>query len=747
MTLDYPHCPSDLDDAQLYRIPLGTPPDDTNQDAASVLKRTAIVLALTTGAVCTLAAQELGQVRVEVVAANEAVADAEVVVRGTTTPTDEVGVVIIRVPPGDTQVTVLVEGFLPATVSVDVVAGQERVVRIDLVEQPSLEEEVTVVASTRTDRHIEDQPLRVEVLNREEIEEKMLMTPGDIVMMLNEMGGMRVQATSPSLGAASVRIQGMRGRYTRFLSDGLPLYGSQPGGLGLLQIPPMDLAQIEVIKGVASALYGAGAMGGVVNLLSRRPGEEPEREFLINQSTRGATDGVLWLSSPLSESWGVTFLGGGHWQDQTDIDHDGWADLAHYERGVARPRFFWDDGEGQSLFMTVGTTVENRTGGTQSDAPLPETGMPYRESLDTRRFDLGVLWQTVRGRSVVTARATMVRQWHDHLFGKVLERDRHDTGFAEVTLRASNGRHTWVGGVAVEQDTYTPTDLPQFAYAFTTPGAFVQDDIDVRPWLALSLSGRLDHHSEYGWFLSPRVSSLFRWGNWSTRLSAGTGFFGSTPLTEETEVAGLTRLTLDGPLRVERGRSASIDVTRTHDPFAFTATFFRSRIADPVHVERSTYALRNLLEPTTNVGTELLGTFRQSPFAVTASYTYVQAREAVDGVRDDVAQTPRHSFGLVGMAENENGRLSMEVYYTGRQRLEANPYRDVGEPYVVVGVLAERRVGPLRLFVNGENLAGVRQTRWDPILRPDRAIDGRWTVDAWAPLDGRVINGGVRIQF
>jgi outer membrane receptor for ferrienterochelin and colicins len=57
----------------------------------------------------------------------------------------------------------------------------------------------------------------------------------------------------------------MRGRYTRVLSDGLPLFGDV-GGLGLLQIPPMDLGQVEVIKGVASALYGAGAMGGVMSL-------------------------------------------------------------------------------------------------------------------------------------------------------------------------------------------------------------------------------------------------------------------------------------------------------------------------------------------------------------------------------------------------------------------------------------------------------------------------------------------------
>ena len=131
---------------------------------------------------------------------------------------------------------------------------------MELQPQPSVKEEITVHA-TRTDTRLQDSPTRVEVLEQEEIEEKMLMTPGDIVMMLNEMGGLRVQTTSPGLGAASVRIQGMRGRYTRFLSDGLPLFGQQGGGLGLLQIPPMDLGQVEVIKGVSSALYGARSDG------------------------------------------------------------------------------------------------------------------------------------------------------------------------------------------------------------------------------------------------------------------------------------------------------------------------------------------------------------------------------------------------------------------------------------------------------------------------------------------------------
>ncbi len=95
----------------------------------------------------------------------------------------------------------------------------------------------------------------------------------------------------------------------------------------------------------------------------------------------------------------------------------------------------------------------------------------------------------------------------------------------------------------------------------------------------------------------------------------------------------------------------------------------------------------------------------------------------------------------------ERGRLGVEWFYTGAQRLEANPYRTESPPYSVFGVLVTRRMGRVLLFINGENLNDVRQTQWDPLLRPSRGVDGRWTVDAWAPLDGRNINGGLRLMF
>src|SRR5690606_8325433 len=110
--------------------------------------------------------------------------------------------------------------------------------------------------------------------------------------------------------------------------------------------------------------------------------------------------------------------------------------------------------------------------------------------------------------------------------------------------------------------------------------------------------------------------------------------------------------------------------------------------------------------------------------------------------------TPRHTAGVVAMwEEHDRGRLGLEIYYTGKQALEDNPYRSESPSYVELGLLGEVILGRVSLFLNAENLLNVRQTRHDPLLLPQRAADGRWTVDAWGPTDGFTVNGGVRLRF
>ncbi len=689
-------------------------------------------------------------IRIAVKADAGPVQGAAVTARGKTAQTGPDGVAVLPAALGRVDVSVTKEGFFPAQASLNVDAAREWPLAIELQPQKEKQEEITVYA-TRTDTRLQDSPLHVEVVSQDEINEELAMRPGDIGMLLNEMGGMRVQTTSPALGAASVRMQGMRGRYTAFLSDGLPLFGQQGAGLGLLQIPPMDLGQVEIIKGNASALYGSAAMAGVVNLISRKPEDKPVHEFLFNESSLGETDASMFLASQLTPHWGASLLGGGYFQRHQDLNGDDWADVAGYGRGVVRPRFYWDNKKGATALLTGGVTMEDRTGGTVPGASLPQTGQPYVEALKTRRYDLGgnVQW-LLGGRYVLATRFSASDQEHKHQFGEDRERDRHILLFGEVSIRGTAGKHNWVAGFADQRDDFHPRDTPQFAYTYVVPGLFAQDDIMLASWLSVSASARVDFHNRYGTFFSPRLSALLRKGGWTSRISAGQGFFAPTPLTEETEAAGLARLQLPAPLQAERGRNASVDLTRRLGPVSVTGTLFASNIDHPVYVDRgAVYSIFNLAGPTKNRGAELLASWRKSPFTVTSTYTYVRANELEPSGRVDVPLTPRQNFGIVGMWEKEGlARVGLECYYTGRQRLEYDPYRDVSKPYVLVGAMGERKItAHMKLFLNLENLSNVRQTRWDPLLLPSRESDGRWTVDAWAPLDGRVINGGARFTF
>lgn len=666
------------------------------------------------------------------------------------TLTDASGEARFRLPPGDHVLRVRKIGLAPVEVQLTLRTAADTTLVV-ILEAEAIETEGIVVTSTRTERRIEDEPLRVEVVSREEIEEKLLMTPGDIAMLLNETAGLRVQPTAPSLGGASVRIQGLHGRYTQILSDGLPLYGGQAGALGPLQIPPMDLGQVEVIKGAASALYGSTALGGVVNLISRRP--EPSRELLLNQTTLGGSDAVLWLADEVGERWGYTLIGSVHRQTRADVDEDGWADLPAFRRAVVRPRLFWDDGRGRSAFLTIGGMAEDREGGTLPGSTTPG-GTAFPEGMETRRLDAGLLARApVAGSRLLSIRGSATAQRHRHLFGEALERDRHTTTFAEAALSGEDGRHAWVLGAALQHDSYDGRDVERFDFSYTVPALFAQDEYVPSDWLTLSGSARLDHHSEYGAFLNPRLSALLRPGGWVIRASAGGGYFAPSPFTEETEAVGITRLEPYEDLDAERSRSAMLDVGRTVGAWELNGTLFGSEIRNALRVRTAgdgALTLFNSAEPVRTRGSELLARYHRAGIHLTATHVYTRSTEPdPDGPgRREVPLTPRHTAGIVGAWEDEDwGRAGLEIYYTGRQALEDNPYRTASEPYLVLGFLVEKRLGRARVFLNAENLLDTRQTAYDRLVRPARGDDGRWITDVWAPLEGRAFNGGVRLDF
>ncbi|MEO5819605.1 MAG: TonB-dependent receptor, partial [Vicinamibacteraceae bacterium] len=587
---------------------------------------------------------------------------------------------------------------------------------------PEVKEEITVGA-TRTDRRLQDLPLRVEVIDREEIEEKALMTPGSVAMLLGETTGLRVQTVAPSLGAANVRIQGLRGRYAQLLADGLPLYGAGGDSLNLLQVPPLDLGQVEVIKGAASALYGPAALGGIINLVSRRP-QEAETEALVNITSQQGLDGTLWMASAPVDGRSWTLLTGFHGQRRRDLDGDGWSDLPAFARGVVRPRVRLESDTGAALFVTGGLIAERREGGTEPGAVAPDGG-PFEQNLDTLRADVGAVGRWVAGRRLFAVRAAYARNGQRHRFGDVEERGTRHTAFGEGTLTMPAGRHTIVLGAALQQDRFASSALPRFDYVFTVPAVFVQDDLTLGSRAAISASARVDVHSEYGTLVSPRISALLKpSAAWTARLSFGGGAFAPTPFTEETDDSGLSRLAPLTGLKAERARTASADVSWTRGPVEISATVFGSIVDDAIQLATLAQlavigappyqaGLLNAHEPVRTYGTEFLVRYRRGRLGLMATHAFTRATELdLDtGSRHEVPLTPRHAASLNAAWEAAWGRAGVEAYYTGRQALDDDPYLDVGRRYVLFGGLVERRIGRLRLFLNVENLADVRQTK------------------------------------
>ena len=159
-------------------------------------------------------------------------------------------------------------------------------------------------------------------------------------MMLNESTGIQTQQTSATSYNSSIRIQGLEGKDTQILKDGMPLYSGFSGGLSLLQIVPLDLKQVEVIKGAASTLYGGGAIAGLVNLISKRPTEEKEFSFLLNGTSALGLD-VSGFYSKRFNKIGITVFASYNQGTPYDPSDVGFTAIPEFKRITINPKVFF----------------------------------------------------------------------------------------------------------------------------------------------------------------------------------------------------------------------------------------------------------------------------------------------------------------------------------------------------------------------------------------------------------------------
>ncbi len=205
-------------------------------------------------------------------------------------------------------------------------------------------------------------------------------------------------------------------------------------------------------------------------------------------------------------------------------------------------------------------------------------------------------------------------------------------------------------------------------------------------------------------------------------------------------------------LHPERAITTSLDAKWNARGWDVNLSVFDSEIRDALTAlpgEGEKFEIVNGAGPRRAPGAEVLIGYVAGALQAIASWSYLHATEEVTpGARQDAPLVPRQAAEIGAILEDETrGRVGLEVGYTGRQALEYDPYRTVSPGFVELNALGELRFGEIAVFLNAINLTDVRQTHYDPLLRPSLGPGGNPITDVWAPLDGLTFNLGIRAEL
>ncbi len=627
---------------------------------------------------------------------------------------------------------------------------------LEMEKQAEKMEEV-IISSSRTDSRIENTPTRVEVLGTEEVEEESGVKPSHIASLLGDVAGIQSQQTSAVTGNTDLRIQGLPGDYTQILRDGMPLFGGYAGSFSILHIPPLDIKQIEIIKGASSTLYGGGAIAGMINIIPKKPGlGVQERYLLLNQSSLYESNINIYLSDR-DKKRGYTFFAGGTYQKQIDVNHDNFSDLPQTENILLHPTFYVYLNEKSTLSVGLNSTFEDRRGGdmrvirnqVDSQHQFYIQNRSYRNTLDA-------VWdKKISPSDKFTLKGTAswyYRNISTNVFGM---KAKQLSFFTEGSWVRKRPKHDLVTGVNINGEHFKKK-LPDSSlvkdYDYYTVGIFVQDDWRLHPKIILESGLRTDFHDQYGTFVLPRISLLYKISSSLTsRLGGGLGYKIPTLFNSEVDERdyGHLRFGTGEKIKAERSGGLNWDINYKKKIGAVDLTinqsFYITRINHPLVADTLagliTYYTEN--KPVVTKGFETWIQVAYEGLEAYLGYTLTDARKKYDPAMPYLPLSARNKFASVISYEfSKRLRACIEAAFTGRQ------YLDDGKQtpsFPFIAAMVRYDIGRFSFVLNGENLFDYRQTGKESIAIPP--FNNPRFRQIWAPIDGRVINLSMKIKL
>ena len=664
-------------------------------------------------------------------------------------------IVITNIPDGKYEVRFSFVGYFGQEKTIILpLKSPDEILEIFLEPQSGELAEVTI-QTTRTNQNLRDIPTRIEALPQEELDEKGTMKPGDIKMLLGEATGIQVQQTSAVSGTANFRFQGLDSRYTQLLQDGMPLYQGFSGGLSLMQVSPLNLKQVEFIKGSASTLYGGGAISGLVNLISKTPEAKPELTFLLNGNSAKGIDGSAYYS----QKWqhiGTTIFTSYDYNGAYSPGNSPFTAIPQTNRFSVNPKVFVYLDDKNTGWFGLNATYENRFGGdNQVVNGNADSIHQYFERNKTYRFSTQLSFtHKIDSASQLNFKNTV------GYFDRQLDESTYNfqakqwSSYTEANYVYKGKTAAWVAGTDLWTDHLRP-DYPfaQLGYGINTLGAFVQNTYKATKWLSVESGLRLDYNTpapnneHNGLFLLPRVNVLFKLDeHLSSRIGGGMGYKMPTIFNDQSEQQGYEYLQPLSITHTNAEKSTGVNgdvnyhnvvgdaVVNVNQLFFYTRVDQPLLLIDNAFVSSPGYINTKGSETNIKIIMDELGIY--------FGYTYTDTKQHLNGVVSPQTLTPKNKVSADVTYEIENSfRAGVEGFYTGSQLLSDGT---TGKGYYVFGLLIQKMWKHFDIFINGENLTDQRQSRWGSIYTG--TVTSPVFKDIYAPLDGVVINVGIKIK-
>ena len=657
-----------------------------------------------------------------------------------------------EIPDGQHQIIISFLGFETFETTIQIPSNNELMFKL---KEGGNQLDAVVLQSTRSTRTVRKIPTRIEFIGAEELGEKAIMNPTNISMVLRESTGIQMQQTSLSSGSTNIRIQGLDGRYTQLLRDGFPLYGGFSSGLSILQIPPLDLQQFEIIKGSSSTLYGGGAIAGLVNMVSKTPDEEPALDIMLTQTQAlGSTANVFY--SKRNEKFGVSLYGSGHYQKAYDPEDDGFSNLPKTTSISFNPKLFYYPSDKTTLWFGLNGTYDDRIGGDITKIENGEDGIhQYTEENNSKRLSSQLVYQTQLDSISSLEFKNSVSFFDRNLTVPDFNFDGKQTNtFTEITYNTASEKTDWIVGANLYTSNFNENDNAplQRDQKDVTFGAFANNIFDISDNWILETGLRADYNTDFGFFPLPRISLLYKNNSgFSSRIGGGLGYKIPDIFTEEAEyinfenVLAINKSTVDA----ERSYGVNFDLnyqTRLSDEIGFSINqlFYVTAINDGLllnSTDNGLFQFENATDEIFSKGAETNIKFTYKDFRWFLNYALIDTKLNYLPGNPQKPLTAKHNAGSVLMYESEKWRIGYETFYTGKQFLSNGTETT---DFVTMGLLVMRNFKLGSVFVNFENFTDRRQSRFSPLVLPPH--ENPVFPEIYAPTDGFIFSVGLIIK-